>query len=257
MSVKLQNDISLAQWSLVEEVRAGKWSTLDFPKVARQDFDLNGIEFVNTLFEVPTFEYLKTLKQNAADENVQMVLIMVDDEGDGCEYDPKARKQFVTNHKKWIDIAEFLGCRSIRTNCRGNLDLPTDEQLQYAVESYTMLLEYASQAEIHVLVENHGGLSNDPDWMIRLVQGLNHPLFGTYPDWREPDGDFDNIEYLKKTAPFAKGMSYRNQPTEEATKEMIDISIQSGYEGWYGIESNGRPAINEGIRLLKKFLLNA
>ena len=56
--------ISLAQWALVQEIRDGKWKTLDFPKVAREDFDLNGIEFVNTLFEVPTVNYLNQLKKD-------------------------------------------------------------------------------------------------------------------------------------------------------------------------------------------------
>ncbi|NQU88369.1 MAG: sugar phosphate isomerase/epimerase, partial [Mariniphaga sp.] len=52
-----KDDISLAQWALVQEIRDGKWKTLDFPKVAREDFGLNGIEFVNTLFEVPHVQY--------------------------------------------------------------------------------------------------------------------------------------------------------------------------------------------------------
>ncbi|HYJ65554.1 MAG TPA: hypothetical protein VEV62_17555, partial [Parafilimonas sp.] len=63
----MKDDISLAQWALIEEIRAGKFKTLDFPKIAREDFGLNGIEFVNTLFEVPTIEYLNALKRNAAD----------------------------------------------------------------------------------------------------------------------------------------------------------------------------------------------
>ena len=79
-----KDDISLAQWALVNEIKAGEWKTLDFPKITREVFDINGIEFVNTLFEVPTMAYLNTLKQNAADYGTEMVLIMVDDEGDGC-----------------------------------------------------------------------------------------------------------------------------------------------------------------------------
>jgi hypothetical protein len=60
----MTNDkISLAQWALVEEVRAGKWKTTDFARIAREDFGLSGIEYVNTLMEVPTEEYLKTLKK--------------------------------------------------------------------------------------------------------------------------------------------------------------------------------------------------
>lgn len=44
------DDISLAQWALVQEIRDGKWKNLDFPRIAREDFGLSGIEFVNTLF---------------------------------------------------------------------------------------------------------------------------------------------------------------------------------------------------------------
>nr|HPM18972.1 TIM barrel protein [Bacteroidales bacterium] len=173
-----RDDISLAQWALVEEIRAGKWKTLDFPSVARKDFGLNGIEFVNTLFEVPTEGYLRRLKKNAEDNNVTMVLIMVDDEGDGCSPTREGRKQFDINHRKWIDIAHFLGCSAIRTNCRGPKDVNKDEALKYSVESYQMLLEYAVPAKISVLIENHGGISDDADWMVSLFKAVNNLYFG-------------------------------------------------------------------------------
>jgi hypothetical protein len=251
----LKDDISLAQWALVEEVRAGKWKTLDFPGIARKDFDLNGIEFVNTLFEVPTVNYLNTLKMNADDNGVEMVLIMIDNEGDGCASSEKERKQFEINHRKWIDIAHYLGCHAIRTNCRGDANVSKEDSLKWAAASYNPLLEYASDADIKVLIENHGGVSNDADWMLTLMKEVAHPLFGTYPDWREPSADFDNYIYLQKTLPYAKGMSYRNQPNEELTAKMIGLCRTSGYHGWYGIESRGRAAIEQGKKLLNKYLL--
>ena len=54
-----KNDISLAQWALVEEIRAGKWKNLDFPRIAREDFGINGIEFVNTLLKLLLKSILK------------------------------------------------------------------------------------------------------------------------------------------------------------------------------------------------------
>ena len=93
----IKDDISLAQWALVEEMRQGKWKNLDFPKIAREDFGLNGIEFVNTLFEVPTNNYLNQLKKNADDHGVTMVLIMVDAEGDGCEPTPEFHRASLVN----------------------------------------------------------------------------------------------------------------------------------------------------------------
>lgn len=257
--MEYQDDISLAQWSLIDEWRAGKWKTLDFPRLAREDFDLNGVEFVNTLFEVPTEAWLKQLKQNAATHGITMALIMIDDEGDGCSPDKKAQKEFGLFHRKWVDIAHYLGCHAIRTNCRGphwqtataQPSLDKQEALNWAAESYHPLLEYARPAAIHILIENHGGLSNDPDWMVQLMNKVNDPLFGTYPDWREPAPDFDNYSYLEKTLPFAKGMSFRNQPSDSLTINMLDLCRQNGFHGWYGIESDGRIAIQKSISLLR------
>jgi len=251
-----KNDISLAEWALVEEIRAGKWKNLDFPRIAREDFDLNGIEFVNTLFEAPTESYLKKLKQNADDHGVKMILIMVDEEGDGCADTKGGRKQFEINHRKWVDIAQYLGCHAVRTNCRGPENVDRQQALEWADESYNMLLEYARPANINIVIENHGGVSNDPDWMISLIKKINNPAFGTYPDWRNPSDEFDNYTYLQKTLPYAKGMSYRNQPTEELTANMIRLCRDSGYQGWYGIESKGREEVKKGIELLKKYLLH-
>jgi hydroxypyruvate isomerase len=250
-----KDDISLAAWALVDEFREGKWKALDLPKITREDFDINGIEFVNTLFEVPTNTYLNALKQNAADYGTELVLIMVDEEGDGCAATKEERKQFVINHRKWIDIAHYLGCHAIRTNCRGLEINSPEEALKLSAETYHHLLDYAADSGVEVLIENHGGYSNDPDWMVSLVKEINNPLFGAYPDWRQPSDDFDNYTYLRKTAPYARGMSYRNQPTEELTAKMIALSKQSGYHGWYGIESKGRDAVKLGKGLLEKYLL--
>jgi len=249
-----RDDISIAQWSLVNEIREGLWTTLDFPKLAREEFDINGIEFVNTLFDVPHMNYLNQLKQNAEDYGVTMVLIMVDAEGDPCSPHAEVRAQYAINHRKWIDVAHYLGCHTIRTNCRGMEGATPEENLEWAVDSYNMLLDYASEAGINVVIENHGGVSNDPDWMVQLFKSVDHPLFGSYPDWRRPGPEFDNVAYLEKMLPYAKGLSYRNQPTEELSAQMIRMSKESGYTGWYGIESSGRDAIRQGKELLTKYL---
>ena len=86
------------------------------------------------------------------------------------------------------------------------------------------------------------------------MREVDNLYFGSYPDWRSPSAEFDNYDYLKKMLPYAKGLSYRNQPTEEISAKMIKLCKDSGYRGWYGIESGGRDAIKEGIRVLKKYL---
>jgi L-ribulose-5-phosphate 3-epimerase len=250
----MASDISLAQWALVEEHRAGKIKATDLPRIAREDFGLNGVEWVNSLFEVPHKDYLDEIRHRCEDQGVQSLLIMVDFEGDGCCADKQGRALFPVLHRKWVDIAHYLGCSAIRTNCRGDITQPRADALNWAVESYLPLIDYASPAGIKILIENHGGFSNDADWMVELFQKVNHPLLGSYPDWRGPGFGYDHVEYLRKMLPWAGGMSFRNMPTEAETRTMLDICIAGGFEGWYGIESNGREEVVRGIELLRQGL---
>ncbi len=249
-----KDDISLQEWALEGEIREGKWTTLDFARIAREDFGINGIEFVNTLFDVPTYEYLKRLKKNADDYGVEMLLIMCDAEGEMASSSKKERMQAVINHHKWIDIAQYLGCHSIRTNCYGPKDASKEDLLNWAQESYNKLLEYAMQARVSVLIENHGGVSNDADFLVALMKQVNNLYFGMLPDFREPSAEFDNYGFLEKVLPYARALSVRTQPTEEGLVKMIELCRDSGYKGYYGIETSGREGIKETKRVLEKVL---
>src|SRR5437588_5563222 len=76
--------ISLAEWSLHRALRAKKIDNLDFPKIAREQFGIEGVEFVNQFFKDKAHDssYLKDLKSRANDVGVTCVLIMIDGEGD-------------------------------------------------------------------------------------------------------------------------------------------------------------------------------
>lgn len=71
---------------------------------------------------------------------------------------------------------------------------------------------------------------------------------GLSSNWRQPSDNFDNVDYLLKMLPYAGGMSYRNQPTEELTAKMIRLAKDSGYWGWYDIESILRSSFLSGSR---------
>jgi len=48
------DDISLAAWSINRSFfGAHRWKTLDLPRIAREQFDINGIELVNQFSRIP------------------------------------------------------------------------------------------------------------------------------------------------------------------------------------------------------------
>src|SRR5262245_45272628 len=61
--------ISLAEWSFHRALKAGSMTNLDFPKVAKQDFDIDCVEYVNVFFmdNAKDQKYLKDLKQRCDD----------------------------------------------------------------------------------------------------------------------------------------------------------------------------------------------
>src|SRR5690606_16161701 len=110
--------ISLAQWSLHRAFFGGKLDPLDFAKITREEFDIDGIEYVNQFYKDKAKDagYIGQLKQRAADHGVRSLLIMCDGEGRLGDPDDAKRQQAVENHYKWVEAAAELGCHSIRVN---------------------------------------------------------------------------------------------------------------------------------------------
>lgn len=253
-------NISLAAWSLNRDFRK-TWVNLDLPRIVREDYGIDGLEFVNNFFEVPTYRYLNQLKDQAAKYGVTPVLIMCDDEGDMSHNDKKERMQAVINHRKWVDIAHYLGCHAIRGNARTNTPGTDDERVARAAESYRALCEYADQAGINVTVENHGGFSSLPDKLVKLVQQVNHPRFGLLPDFGNFPPEVDKYEALKELMPYAKAVSAKcvdfttegKHPAYDLDR-MIEIVLAADYHGFVGIEYEGKSPYREGILACKKLL---
>src|SRR5437879_3237564 len=145
------DDISLAAWSINRSFfGAHRRKNLDLPRIAREQFNINGIEFVNQFFENPMLGYLNQLRKNADTYGVRFVLIMVDmvdGEGDMSTHDKKERMQAAIAHRKWVDIAHYLGSHAIRCNMGGpRQDWNQDADLtSRSAESFNNLLEYARQ----------------------------------------------------------------------------------------------------------------
>jgi len=105
--------LSLAEWSLHRAIQTGKMTNLDFPRIARTQFDIGAIEYVSVLFDGKTSGedtvYLQKLKDECEKYKVVSNLIMVDHEGDLGDTNLAKRNTAVENHYKWVKAAKFLG----------------------------------------------------------------------------------------------------------------------------------------------------
>jgi L-ribulose-5-phosphate 3-epimerase len=259
---KLRFKISLAQWTINREHRSGKIDNLDFAKVAH-DHGIFAIEYVNQFFmdKASDKAYLAQMKKRAADLNVKSLLIMCDREGNIGDPDETRRKKTIDNHRKWIDAAKFLGCHSIRVNAASSGTYK--EQVKLAADGLARLTEFGAKQDINVIVENHGGLSSNADWLAEVIQLVNHKRCGTLPDFgnfRIKDGEsYDSYRGIKKLMPWAKGVSVKDRVWDDNGKQapldfvrMLKIVLDTGFDGYCGIEFGGFAKLNESRKSLEK-----
>jgi sugar phosphate isomerase/epimerase len=255
--------ISLAQWSLNKAIFGKKLDPLDFPKVAKEEYGINAVEYVNQFYKAKKNDdaYLKQLHERCKDLGVTSVLIMCDGEGSLGDPDTTARDKAVKNHHRWIDWAKYLGCHSIRVNADAKNKGSFDEQLERAADGLAKLTEYGDKQGINVIVENHGGLSSNGKWLSGVMKKVNHPRCGTLPDFGN-FYDYDRYQGVTDLMPFAKGVSAKSydfdaegNDTKIDYAKMLKIVKDAGYKGYIGIEYEGNKLPEpEGIKTTKKLL---
>lgn len=257
--------VSLAQWSLNKSFFSGKLDPLDFAKVTREEFDIDGIEYVNQFFmdKATDAKYIGELKQRASDYDVKSLLIMVDREGNLGDADEAKRKQAVENHHKWVEAAAELGCHSIRVNAASSGTY--EEQMERAADGLARLTEFAEPFNLNVIVENHGGLSSNAEWLVSVMKMVDHPHCGALPDFGNfkvsPTEWFDRYKGVELLMPFAKAVSAKTHYFADGREvytdyeKMMQIVVDAGYHGYVGIEWEGHQMDEyAGIRATKKLL---
>jgi sugar phosphate isomerase/epimerase len=275
-------ELSLAEWSLHRALKEGRLDHLDFPAKAKKDFGIGVVEYVNGFFggKKMNFKeagknsaYLRQLLQRSQDAGVVNHLIMVDEEGPLSLPNDKERLAAVENHKKWIEAAKFLGCKTVRVNLHG--DGSASDKKTASIDSLSRLGEFAKPMAINIVVENHGHESSDASWVADVMRQVNKPNVGTLPDFgnfclTHPWGStqdgcekaYDRYQGVKELLPFAKGVSAKTydfdangeQPMMDY-KKLLEIVKASGFKGYIGIEFEGNTQSEEdGIRKTKQLV---
>lgn len=273
---KLFVEISLAQWSLHKALFDKKLDNLDFPIVAKRDYGISVVEYVNQFFKdkAKDEKYLAELLKRCTDNGVRNHLIMCDGEGSLGSTNDKERLTAVENHYKWVDAAKFLGCATIRVNAHG--EGSREDVQKAAIDRLSRLGEYGAKANINVIVENHGGYTSDGNWLAGVMQGVNKPNVGTLPDFGnfcvKRDGkdmyagncvvEYDRYKGTQELMPYAKGVSAKTYDfdangncVETDYYKMLKIVKDAGFTGYIGIEFEGdKFTPEEGIKKTKTLL---
>lgn len=215
---------------------SGELDPMNFAKISNE-LGFKGLEYLQGSYAGGLFGRkkeisLKRMKELAVDLNkrandygMENILIMIDIGPDlGSEVDN------LDLYHPWIDCASEMKCHSVRVNLRGS-DNNLSEWTENSIKNLSSLCEYAKPLNINIIVENHGGFSSNADYLVNVIDNVNHDNIGTLPDF----GNFCIKQDPKKSAELSKLFVQGGEkiPTRPPT---IYDSCAERYDMYDGIE---------------------
>jgi sugar phosphate isomerase/epimerase len=175
-----------------------KMDLKDFVVFVKSKFNINKIEPWSEHFRSLDAKYLDELRSIVEKSGGAIINIAVDGEHSPFAVDKAEREKAIAFSKQWIDVAVSVGSPSVRTNMPPAKDSKPD--LDRAAESLLRVAEYGAAKNILVNLENDNPLSEDPFFIVSVIEKVNNP-------WLHANPDFANTLATGKTEYAYKGIA--------------------------------------------------
>jgi sugar phosphate isomerase/epimerase len=153
----------------------------DFAAHVMAKFSINKIEPWTGHFPSNDAEYLEQFRAAVEKAHGAIVNIAVDGEHSPYAADRAERELAIAFSKKWVDAASALGSPCIRTNIPAAKD--SKPHLERTADSLARVAEYASTKNVVVNLENDNPVSEEPFFLVRVIEKVNSPWLHALPDF--------------------------------------------------------------------------
>ena len=248
--------IGISAWSFHRRFLA-KPPTMDYPQffAAVRGLDVDTVELNSPFFDSLEDAYINSIKSAADSYAVHINNIAIDDAGyDLSSADSANREEAIDRTVRWMDVAVMLDCPNIRNNTGGPHEGDDPDALARCTDSFARLTAEAEKRSLNMVIENHGGISANPDDLVSLIKKVNSKFIGTVPDFGNFRADI-RYEAIEKVAPFAKQIHPKMHDFDENgeqpgwdTARLVNIVKNTGFDGYWMIEFEGQEEEFSGLR---------
>lgn len=159
----------------------GKMDLKDFPAHIGAKLGVSKIEPWSRHFLSTDQKYLHELHSALTKAHGMIVDIAADGEHSQYSADAGERNQAVVFAKKWIDVAAVVSSPSVRTNIPPAKDSKPD--VERAAETLRRVADYAASKNVVIHLENDNPVSEDPFFIVQVVQKVNSEWLHALPDF--------------------------------------------------------------------------
>jgi sugar phosphate isomerase/epimerase len=217
----------------------------DFAAHVVEQFKVNKIEPWTGHVPSSDAKYLEQFRASVEKAKAAIANIAVDGEHSPYATDGAEREQAVAFSKRWVDAAVILGAPGIRTNIPSAKGVQPDLERTY--ESLLRVAEHASAKNIVVSLENDNPVSEDPFFLVKLIEKVNSPWLRALPDFcntlaaKDPDYAYRGIDAM-----FGHAYSIAHVKSSETNDKGITLHVdmaktfgfmkKHGYKGYCSME---------------------
>jgi sugar phosphate isomerase/epimerase len=205
----------------------------DFAAHVRDRFGIDKVEPWTGHFPSTDPKYVEQFRSTLDRARCHIVDIAVDGESSPYAADPAQRAKAVAYSKQWIDIALVLGSPSIRTNIPTASDSPPD--VGRTADSLRHVADHAAEKSVLVNFENDNPVSEDPFFIVKVLEKVNSPWLHALPDFANTLASAKDPEhaYAGLDAMFAHAYSICHVKDAETTEGgrliQVDLPRTFGY----------------------------
>ena len=153
----------------------------DFAAHVIAKFKVNKVELWSEHFPSTDAAYLHELRTSLDAAKASVVDIAVDGEASPYAENAAEREKAVHLSEQWLDVAAAIGSPSIRTNIPEAKDSKPD--LDRLAESLTRVVQFAAMKNVVVHLENDNPVSEDPFFLVKVIDKVNSPWLRALPDF--------------------------------------------------------------------------
>lgn len=153
----------------------------DFAAHVAEKFNVHHIEPWSPIFPLTDPKYLEHFRLAADKAKSSIVDIAVDGGHSQYAMDKAERERAVTASNQWVDVAVALGSPGIRTHIDGAKDSKPDAGR--CADTLARVAEYAAKKNVVIHLENDNPVSEDPFFIVEVIQKVNSPWLRALPDF--------------------------------------------------------------------------
>jgi sugar phosphate isomerase/epimerase len=218
----------------------------EFPGQVKERLGIEAVEICQFHIAEHTPEYLAKLRRALEAAQVRLINMPID-VGNISDSNPAYREEDLAAIEAWMRAAADLGAEMVRVNASAPRPHAAPAPLEVTVESYRRLVRTAETLGLKLLIENHGGITADPEVIVAIVEAVGPDHLRTLVDI----GNFEPLLTLQHD--IMQGQApYEVDPTP-VYASIARIAPYAGlvHAKTYDFDEKGRPRLLDVVRALR------